>query len=73
MGTLQGPLLSADLLCLLWQVLDTCLAADIPVAGYVGGGYSSDLTALARRHCLLHRAAKEMWDNYSLGQPTGLL
>ena len=51
------------------QVLDTCLAADIPVAGYVGGGYSPDLTTLARRHCQLHRAAKEMWENYSLGAP----
>ena len=52
------------------QVLDTCLAADIPVAGYVGGGYSPDLTVLARRHCQLHRAAKEMWDSYGLGQPS---
>ena len=48
------------------QVLDTCLAADIPVAGYVGGGYSPDLRVLARRHCQLHRAAKEMWDSYAL-------
>lgn len=56
---------------LLWQVLDTCLAADIPVAGYVGGGYSPDLTVLARRHCQLHRAAKQMWEDYELGQRSG--
>lgn len=53
------------------QVLDTCLAADIPVAGYVGGGYSPDLTVLARRHCQLHRAAKQMWEDYELGQRSG--
>ena len=55
--------------CCLVQVLDTCLAADVPLAGYVGGGYSPDLTTLARRHCQLHRAAKEMWESYSLGAP----
>lgn len=49
------------------QVLDTCLAADIPVAGYVGGGYSPDLDVLAQRHCCLHRAASEMWGTYELG------
>ena len=56
-----------DRLLVVWQVLDTCLAADIPVAGYVGGGYSPDLDVLARRHTLLHRAASEMWDSYELG------
>ncbi|BDA50809.1 Acetoin utilization protein AcuC [Coccomyxa sp. Obi] len=49
------------------QVLDTCLAAGIPVAGYVGGGYSPDLDVLARRHTLLHKAAAEMWELYELG------
>ncbi len=48
------------------QVLDTCLAAGIPVAGYVGGGYSPDLDVLARRHCCLHRAAMDMWTDYCL-------
>lgn len=49
------------------QVLDTCLAAGVPVCGYVGGGYSPDLDVLARRHCTLHRAASMMWDSYQLG------
>jgi type III secretion system FlhB-like substrate exporter len=51
----------------LMQVLDTCLAAGVPVAGYVGGGYSEDLDVLARRHCWLHRAAQDMWRDYELG------
>lgn len=49
------------------QVLDTCLAAGIPVAGYVGGGYSPGLDVLARRHTLLHKAAAHMWQAYELG------
>ncbi|KAK9804901.1 hypothetical protein WJX72_010870 [[Myrmecia] bisecta] len=48
------------------QVLDTCLAAGIPIAGYVGGGYSSDLDVLAHRHSALHRAALQMWQDYKL-------
>lgn len=64
---LQEINLARDRLLVVWQVLDTCLAADIPVAGYVGGGYSPDLDVLARRHTLLHRAASEMWDSYELG------
>lgn len=48
------------------QVLDTCLAHGLPVAGYVGGGYHRDLQLLARRHTLLHRAADELWHSRSL-------
>ncbi|KAG2486799.1 hypothetical protein HYH03_014598 [Edaphochlamys debaryana] len=48
-------------------VLDTCLAFEIPVAGYVGGGYDEDLTVLAERHLHLHRAAAELWEAYGLG------
>ena len=40
-------------------VLDTCFAHGIPVAALVGGGYDADITALARRHCLLLKAAVE--------------
>ena len=43
------------------------MAADIPVAGYVGGGYSPDLDVLAQRHTLLHQAASQMWELYELG------
>lgn len=31
----------------------------IPVAGVIGGGYSRDIDALARRHTILHRVARE--------------
>ena len=48
------------------QVLDTCLGAGVPVAGYVGGGYHADLEVLARRHCWLHRAAAELWRDHEL-------
>ncbi len=31
----------------------------VPVAGVIGGGYSRDIEALARRHSILHRTAQE--------------
>jgi acetoin utilization deacetylase AcuC-like enzyme len=42
-------------------VLATCLAAGIPVACVIGGGYSHDIDALAQRHSLVHRAATEVF------------
>lgn len=47
-------------------VLDSCLGAGIPVAGYVGGGYDRDLAVLAERHMALHRAALRMWTDHGL-------
>lgn len=47
-------------------VLDTCLGAEIPVAGFVGGGYDDDLDILSRRHLHLHRAATELWSAHGL-------
>ncbi len=38
-------------------VVETCLAAGIPVAGVIGGGYARDVGALALRHAGLHRAS----------------
>jgi hypothetical protein len=35
--------------------------AGFPVAGVVDGGYSQDVTTLARRHALLHRAASNIY------------
>lgn len=49
-----------------WQVLDTVMAAGIPIAGNIGGGYHTDLTVLAQRHMLLHRAASQMFVDYKL-------
>lgn len=54
-------------------VLDTCLAAGVPVAGYVGGGYDKDLDVLAERHMLLHKAANQMWQAYELSRGGGLV
>jgi len=48
------------------QVLDSVMAAGIPIAGNIGGGYHSHLTVLARRHCLLHWAAAQMFVDYKL-------
>jgi len=39
------------------HVIECCLAAGVPLAGVVGGGYADDLDILARRHGTLHRAA----------------
>ncbi|DBA88559.1 hypothetical protein WJX79_002699 [Trebouxia sp. C0005] len=48
------------------QVLDSVMAAGIPIAGNIGGGYHPDLTVLARRHCLLHWAATQMFVDHKL-------
>ncbi|WP_407312518.1 histone deacetylase [Pseudomonas sp. nanlin1] len=42
-------------------VMRHCLGRDIPVVGLIGGGYSKDRQALARRHGLLHHSAKRIW------------
>lgn len=41
-------------------VLGRLRAARIPVAAVIGGGYATDIDALARRHAILHRVAAEM-------------
>jgi hypothetical protein len=40
-----------------YEVLSRCVAAGIPVAAVIGGGYDHNMDALAERHSLLHRAA----------------
>ena len=47
-------------------VLDTCVGRGIPVAAVVGGGYDKDLEALARRHCILHHVAREIFESNKL-------
>ncbi len=47
-------------------VLDTCLAAGIPVACVIGGGYDDDHDRLAQRHCILHHAAGDLFRRYRL-------
>lgn len=41
-------------------VLETCLAAGIPVATVLGGGYDRDLAALAARHALVFEVAADL-------------
>lgn len=43
------------------MVLTTCIAYGYPVAGVIGGGYSSNLQELIYRHSLLHRAASQCY------------
>ncbi|MDR0278404.1 MAG: histone deacetylase [Paucimonas sp.] len=43
-------------------VLRHCLGRDIPVVGVIGGGYSKDREALARRHGILHHCAQQVLD-----------
>lgn len=43
------------------RVLEHCLNRSIAVMGVIGGGYSKDRQALARRHGILHRVASELW------------
>jgi demethylspheroidene O-methyltransferase len=38
-------------------VLETVLSRGVALAGVLGGGYDTDLEALAQRHMLLHKAA----------------
>ncbi len=47
-------------------VIRNCLAGGFPVACVIGGGYDRDITALSRRHTLLHRAAGEEFQEFRL-------
>lgn len=49
-------------------VLDTCVAAGIPVAAVVGGGYDKDVDALARRHAIVHEECSYVWRKYKMWQ-----
>ena len=44
-------------------VMRHCLGRDIPVVGVIGGGYSKDRRALARRHGILHHSAQRVWQS----------
>jgi acetoin utilization deacetylase AcuC-like enzyme len=48
------------------MVIDACLRRGIPIAGVIGGGYQQALDRLARRHCILHRAASDLFHTYRL-------
>ncbi|WP_017651237.1 histone deacetylase [Fortiea contorta] len=48
------------------QVLTTCVTAGYPVACVIGGGYADDIKSLVWRHSLLHRAANEVYHQYTV-------
>ena len=48
-------------------VLAECAKNSIPIACVIGGGYHKDVDRLARRHCMLHRAATEICHRYGIG------
>ena len=48
------------------QVLSTCVSQGFPVASVIGGGYCEDMRSLVYRHSLLHRAASNVYRQYSL-------
>ncbi|WGF86557.1 histone deacetylase family protein [Marinivivus vitaminiproducens] len=43
-------------------VIETVLARGIPLVGVIGGGYSRDIDAVARRHAILHRTAASVFE-----------
>jgi hypothetical protein len=49
-----------------YYVIDSCLARRIPVATVIGGGYQKEIDRLARRHCMVHRAASELFQLHHL-------
>ena len=47
-------------------VLERCVAAEIPVAAVIGGGYDADVDALARRHAIVHEECAYLWRKYEM-------
>lgn len=48
------------------QVLSTCVGLGYPVACVIGGGYTKDINSLVYTHSLLHRAARDVYQQYQL-------
>ena len=42
-------------------VITECARRGVPVACVIGGGYDRDRAALAKRHTIVHRAARDAW------------
>ena len=47
-------------------VLERCVTLGIPVAAVVGGGYDTDVDALARRHAIVHEECAFVWRKYNM-------
>ena len=47
----------------MYVLTEVCLERKIPCAAVIGGGYSSDIQELAKRHTIIHRVANIVWSN----------
>jgi acetoin utilization deacetylase AcuC-like enzyme len=47
-------------------VIERCIAAQIPVAAVVGGGYDPDVEKLGRRHAIVHQECAHVWRKFRL-------
>ena len=47
-------------------VLEACVQGGYPVACVIGGGYQKDIDRLAQRHCIVHRVASDLFQQYKL-------
>ncbi|MFN8490124.1 MAG: histone deacetylase [Caldilineaceae bacterium] len=48
------------------MVLEACIQGGYPVACVIGGGYQKDIDRLAQCHCIVHRAASDLFQIYKL-------
>jgi acetoin utilization deacetylase AcuC-like enzyme len=49
-----------------YMVMEGCLRLGVAVAGVIGGGYQKEIDRLAQRHCILHRAASDVFRTQEL-------
>lgn len=49
-------------------VITECIRRGIPVACVIGGGYDKDRAALAKRHTIVHHAARDAWHSSGLAE-----
>lgn len=54
-------------------VIETVRSLGIPLAGVLGGGYSTDIEELADRHVTLHRTALSVWESERRSERTSVL
>jgi acetoin utilization deacetylase AcuC-like enzyme len=52
-------------------ILERCVAAGLPIAAVVGGGYDKDVDALARRHAIIHEECAYVWRKHRMWKRGG--
>ena len=48
------------------MVLQACIGRGYPVACVIGGGYQKEIDSLARRHCIVHQVAGDLFQQHKL-------